>query len=311
MSAAAQDPVTGAPLAPPGAPAPLPRLRILAWLLRRELWENRSLYVAPLVIAAVIVFGFLIGARHLADRMGEALVAPPAEQAHRIFQPFSVAAALIMLTGVAVSAFYCLEALQGERRDRSILFWKSLPVSDRMTVLSKALVPLAVMPALICCTVLCTQLILLLAGGAILLARDPESAGLWMHVPLLQQAPVMIYGLVTLTLWFAPLYAWILLVSGWARRMTIFWILLPGLVVAILEKIAFGTSEFIALMHYRLVGSYREAFSSSAQHGGLIDPFTQLEPLHFLATPGLWGGLAVAAAFLAAAVWQRRRREPL
>jgi ABC-2 type transport system permease protein len=310
MSADPQTLDAGAPAAPSVAPA-TPPARILGWLLRRELWENRSLYLAPLLIAGVILFGFLISARHLVGRVRDILAAPVTEQAHLLFRPFSIAAALVLITGVVVSAFYCLEALQGERRDRSILFWKSLPVSDRMTVLSKALVPLAVMPAIVCVTVLATQLILFLAGGAVLSTSDPELATFWVRVPVLQQAPVMIYGLVTLTLWYAPLYAWILLVSGWARRMTIFWILLPSLVIAILEKIAFGTSAFIALMHYRLVGSYLEAFSPSAQRGGPIDPLTQLEPLHFLATPGLWGGLVVAAGFLATAVWQRRRREPI
>jgi ABC-2 type transport system permease protein len=308
MSADPQVLATGAP---PAANAALPPLRVLAWLVRRELWENRSTYVAPLAIAGVILCGFLIGARHLGERVRDTIGAPLGEQAHLLFKPFSIASALIIITGVAVSAFYCLEALQGERRDRSILFWKSLPVSDRETVLSKALVPLAVMPAIICLTVLATQLILLLGGGAILLAQDPDLATLWMKAPVIGQAPVVIYSLLTLTLWYAPLYAWILLVSGWARRMTIFWILLPNVVVAILEKIAFGTANFTSLMHYRLIGSFREAFSVSAQRGGLIDPLTQLEPLHFLATPGLWGGLAVAAGFLAAAVWQRRRREPL
>ncbi len=65
-----------------------------------------------------------------------------------IEQPYTFAAGCIMATAFIVGVFYCLDALHGERRDRSILFWKSLPVSDLTTVLSKASIPLVVLPLL-------------------------------------------------------------------------------------------------------------------------------------------------------------------
>ena len=49
---------------------------------------------------------------------------------------------LIMLSTTLVAVFYCLDALYGERRDRSILFWRSLPVSDTVAVLTKASIPI-------------------------------------------------------------------------------------------------------------------------------------------------------------------------
>ena len=68
-----------------------------------------------------------------------------------------------------VGVFYCLDALHGERRDRSILFWKSLPVSDLTTVLSKASIPLVILPLITFAIVIATQLIMLLLSSAAML----------------------------------------------------------------------------------------------------------------------------------------------
>src|SRR5687768_12986013 len=138
--------------------------RPLYWSIRRELWESRSIYIAPLTVAAVFLFGFMLSTITLSKRMKDVLALPPAKQPNALAIPFSIAASLILMTGFIVAIFYCLDALNGERRDRSILFWKSLPVSDRATVLSKALVPLAVVPALTFGIALCTQLIMLMVS---------------------------------------------------------------------------------------------------------------------------------------------------
>src|SRR5258708_18408447 len=112
--------------------AAMPWTRIMYWLVRRELWEYRSIYIAPLAIAAVVLFGFLIAT------LGRALATADLTQRRAVLEgPFGFSAGLIMGTAFVVGIFYSLDALHGERRDRSILFWKSLPVSDLMTVLSK------------------------------------------------------------------------------------------------------------------------------------------------------------------------------
>src|SRR5690348_3065983 len=116
------------------------------WSLRRELWEYRSLYIAPLAVAALFLFGFLISTIHLPNKMRAAFALSQEDQYKLIEQPYIIAAGLIMATTFIVGLFYCLDALHGERRDRSILFWKSLPVSDLTTVLSKVSIPLVVIP---------------------------------------------------------------------------------------------------------------------------------------------------------------------
>src|SRR5439155_13381678 len=101
--------------------------RAMLWSVRRELWENRSIYLAPLAVGVVIVFGALVGMLPAISR----------HSPHKLSQPYDFAAVALMGTMFIVSIFYCLDALYGERRDRSILFWKSTPVSDWTTVHSK------------------------------------------------------------------------------------------------------------------------------------------------------------------------------
>src|ERR1700719_4587151 len=114
------------------APSVLTATRPMYWSLRRELWENRSIYIAPLAVAGVALFGFSLSS--IAGIWEKPLRLNPAQPQ----APYDMAAGLMMLTGIVVSVFYCLDALHGERRDRRILFWKSLPVSDLTTVLAKA-----------------------------------------------------------------------------------------------------------------------------------------------------------------------------
>jgi len=276
------------------------------WSIRRELWENRSIYIAPLVVAAVFLLGIVVSMVHLAERRRAVLLLDPAQQQAAIEKPYDIGAMLLILTAFLVGMFYCLDALHGERRDRTILFWKSLPVSDLTTVLSKATIPLVILPLITFAIVVATQLIVLLLSSAVLLASG-LSAAPW--TPLSQSSLVLLYGLVVLALWHAPVYGWLLLVSGWARRAVFLWAVLPLVAIQVVEKIAFNTSYFGSMLNHRLMGFAAEAFAFNGH--GTINSLTQLTPGRFLSTPGLWVGLIFAAAFLAAAARLRRYREPI
>jgi ABC-2 type transport system permease protein len=292
------------------APAALSATRPLYWSVRRELWENRSLYIAPLVVAAVVLFASVIGTIGLPRRMRTLPTLDPAKQHAVVVMPYSMAPAPIMLATFVVGLFYALDALHGERRDRSILFWKSLPVSDLTTVLSKASIPLVVLPLIALALSVVTVFTLLLLSTAVLLGNGLSPATLWAELRFIQEPLVMLYGLTVHALWFAPLYGWLLLVSAWARRTPVLWAALPLFAIPLVERIAFGTSYFCSMLKFRVTGAMARAFDVTGQ-SGVIDRLAQLDPVRFLSTPGLWIGLAFAAAFLAAAVRLRRWREPI
>jgi ABC-2 type transport system permease protein len=298
----------------PIAAAPFSPTRPFFWSVRRELWENRSIYLAPLIAAGVILFGCAITAYHMPDLRRNALALEPARMRTAIEMPYDAAAMMIMFTAFIVGVFYCLDALHSDRRDRSILFWKSLPVSDHTTVLSKAIVPLAILPLLTFAIIIVTQFIMLLMSTVVLLPSGLAGTT-WKLLPWFQLSVILLYGLVTMTLWQAPLFGWLLLVSGYARRATFLWAVLPWLAICAIEKIAFNTAFFAQMLGNRIMGSFESAFVvvhyPKGAHVPLVDRLTQLDPLKFLSTPGLWIGLVVAAGFLVAAIRLRRYRGPL
>jgi ABC-2 type transport system permease protein len=277
------------------------------WSVRRELWENRSVYVAPLIVAIVVLFGFLISTIGLPERRQEVLLLEPAKARAMIEMPYNVAAMMLVFTAFVVGVFYCLDALYGERRERSVLFWKSLPVSDLTTVLSKVSIPLVILPLIIFLVIVATQFVMLLWTSVLLMTHHMSPASTWTNVPFLQGCLILLYGLVAIALWHAPIYSWALLVSGWARRATFLWAVVPLLAIGFFERITFGTSHFASMLKNRLLGFAPEAFAFNAHS---IDS-PQLTPLKYLSTPGLWIGLILAALFLGAAAWQRRYRGPI
>ncbi len=293
------------------APGSSPQTRPFYWSVRRELWENRSIYIAPLIVAAVGLFGFLVSSIGLPDRRRAVLLLGPAKARAAIEVPYDVAAMMLILTAFVVGLFYCLDALYGERRERSILFWKSLPVSDLATVLSKTSVPLVVLPLVTFVTIIGTQLLMLLWTSILLMTHGMSPASTWTYLPLFQQCLILLYGLGAIAMWHAPIYGWALLVSGWARRATFLWAVLPAIAIAIFEKITFDTSHFAALLKDRLFGFAPEAFAFGPHHGVGIDSLVQLTPGRYLSTPGLWLGLLFAAACVVAAIRLRRYRGPL
>jgi len=305
-SAAVLDPAADARTAAPAAPR---RTRPFYWSVRRELWENRSIYLAPLGVGAFAVVGLVIHALTMPGHMPGMLGNDPAA-AGSASVSYRVAALLMLATSFVVGAFYCLEALSGERRDRSVLFWKSLPVSDRTTVLAKAFVPLVVLPVVTFAALVAMQLTMLLLSALALLVQGVEIAPLWRELRLFRMWTMLLYALAATALWHAPIYAFLLLMSGWARRTAALWAVLPLLALVALEKLTMDTTRVLAAVSYRLFGWYGEAFALRRPERVPFSSLASLAPGRFLGTPELWIGLALAAVFIAAAVRLRRLREP-
>src|ERR1700688_2007155 len=275
------------------APAAMSATRPLYWSVRRELWEYRSIYFAPLAAAIVFLLGFFISMVSLRHRMHGVWPLDSAQGRDVFATRYELAAALIMGTGLIVGVFYTLDALYGERRDRSILFWKSLPVSDLITVLSKLTIPIVILPLLSFAITIATQFIMLLLGSIILLGSGVNIATLWTEASFVRVSLVLLYHFLTVHgLWYAPLYGWLLLVSAWAPRAPFLWAFLPPFVICGVERIAFNTSHFLALLQHRLLGPGGSMAADNHSKGFV----TTLLPDRFFSTPGLWISLGVGAA---------------
>jgi ABC-2 type transport system permease protein len=278
--------------------------RLFYWSLKRELWESRSLYLAPLAVAAIFMLGFFVSVLHLSGKMRATPGTPPEQWALSLASTYDFAALALMATTLLVAIFYCLDALYGERRDRSILFWKSLPVSDLTTVLSKASVAILILPLITFAVTVATHGMMLLLSGAVLLAGG-QSLAMLTHLSLgMRWTMLLNHLLIGHGFYYAPFYGWFLLVSAWARRGAFLWAALPPLVIGVLEKILFNTSHFAVLIGSRF-GLGGDATSKAPSTLGMI------AESHGLSSPALWIGLILTAGFLFAAVQLRRRQGPV
>jgi ABC-2 type transport system permease protein len=291
----------------PVAPAAVSPARVMYWSVRRELWENRSIYIVPLIAAGIFLLAHLISVVFL-RRHADTAWRPGSAQAGDAFAThYEIAAALIMGTALIVGIFYSLDALYGERRDRSVLFWKSLPVSDLTTVLSKLTVPFIILPLLSFAITVATQFIMLLLSSALLLGSGVNLSALWTGASFFHVSLVLLYHLLTVHgLWYAPIYGWLLLVSAWAPRAPFLWAFMPPFVICGLEKIAFNTTHCLDLLKYRLSGP-----NAPEPQGPGMDYMAHLIPQPFFTQPGLRTGMLVAAIFVALAVRLRRYQGPI
>lgn len=306
----ASNTVPGAFDSRPIAPPTLSVTQPLYWSIRRELWENRSIYLAPLGVAGAFLFAFVISLVHLPAKIRATAAIGPMQQHMVIAEPYDFVALLIMGAGFLVAIFYSLDALHGERRDRSILFWKSLPVSDLTTVLAKVSIPTVVIPLLTFAITIATQWIMLMLSSIVLLANGLGGTTIWNDLPWFQMSLMLFYHLVAgHGLWYAPIYGWLLLVSAWAKRATFLWAAFPLLAIVVIEKIVFSTSHFAGLLQYRFSGG-----PDSDALQSMNRTMTSLPHFHlgmFLTSTGLWIGLAFTALCLAGAVRLRRSQGPI
>jgi ABC-2 type transport system permease protein len=298
------------------APAMISSAQRMYWSICREFWENRWLYLAPLGVAAVFLIGFFVSSVHLPAAVRSMEMAGAQHQhnsvgghleGHLSAGAYDLAADLMMALAILTGIFYSAEALHGERSDRSILFWKSMPVSDTTTVLAKASIAIVIVPVFVCAVAFVMWWIMLLESSLVLLARGISPALLWAQLPLFQMWGLLIYHIVTAhAIWPAPVYCWLLLVGAWARRAVLLWAALPILVIGVLEKLTVNSWSFVDLIGRRVIGDAPSMAEVPAKAFTIAT--TQITFGRFLTSPGLWIGFALCAVFLIAAIRLRRSR---
>lgn len=291
-------------------------------LLRRELWEHRNLVWGPLAMAlTIIVLSVLSGAIHGSVQfdLGDAgalpqVITDPGQQ-RGVFA--AVMAGLVLpqlLVGFVVAFFYLLDSLFTERRDRSILFWKSLPVSDTKTVLSKLFIALVAMPLWIWVLTLVVGLAVFAVLAAKVSGTPAAALGTWHGGTWLAVQGTLLAKLMIGALWYLPLAGWLLLVSVLAKRAPFLWATLPFFVLSIAERTTFGTDWIGSVVARRLFGFSDEiTFTVRAGMADAGDGMTRSLSLPggfpLLGSAELWIGVAVGAALVYAAIRMRRRSD--
>lgn len=209
-------------------------MKTLPWLLRREYWENKGMLVwTPLVVAALIIIGAVSVANKLVNSQKVILfqnnlteLTPQMQQTLENIVTANYVFMTIPFFGLmAIMAFfYCLGSLHDERKDRSILFWKSLPVSDGLTVGSKLVISIVVFPLITLLVSMLTSLIVMLVLGIGLLFKGVNLFGVILSLPALYLVPLQLLALLPVyLLWAIPTAGWLMFISSAAPGRPFLW----------------------------------------------------------------------------------------
>lgn len=299
-------------------------------LIRRELWEHRALFVVPIVIGLIEALGSIVG-QVTVSTAGQAVDIAllgatnlgDAERAAAInLLMFGVSFLFIMAMG-ALMVFYALDALYAERKDKSILFWRSLPVTDAETVVSKLLTAAIVIPLITVVMIAATHLVVLTISSIWVAIRGANAWHLiWQAAPLFDNWATTLVLLLSVSVWVSPFIGWFLFVSAFTKRSPFLIAFLPFLVIPMLEKIFFGSWVFGEMLLARnpfkapifddasgtaLLFDDEEALMSMAESG--VSFLSFLDVSQFLTSIHVWLGVAVCGLLSFAAIYVRRYRD--
>jgi ABC-2 type transport system permease protein len=279
-------------------------------LIRREFWEHAALWRVPLIVAALLAISTVFSWR---IEMDGAHVKSLDDSARIVVLNMSqtMFALLIYAAAAFVVTFFALDCLYAERKDRSILFWKSLPVSDGLTVLSKFLVAAVVVPLGVFVLAIASHLIALSLWKLRVASGGVPDVVSWDTVAWVRGELVILLSLILSSLWYAPLIAAAMLLSAWLKRGPILWAFLGPFLLGLLEVIVFHTFYFWRFIQYRTTGIWH-ILATRNGHSVMNENMRMLSDLNWAAafsSPDLWLGVIAAAALLYAAARVRRYRD--
>jgi ABC-2 type transport system permease protein len=300
-------------------------------LIRREVWEHPAIWVTPLVLGVIIALLTLTGQVSI-SAFGEAVDlaivgAQNTEAAHRaslLTGLLAMIASVFAFGAWVIMVFYSLDALYAERKDKSILFWRSLPITDAEAVISKLLTALFVIPLVSVVVVAITHVVILLLTSVWIMTQGGDAGHLvWGSARLLDTWSACLVAALLLPLWMSPFIGWFLLVSAYTKRSPLLVAIMPIAILPMLEKLLVGSDWFFQAFFVRSFQSPLFQFDEFEQlemrlekdgleglsGGEPISLLAQIDLAAFFGSPSLWLGIAVCAVFTAAAIYVRRYRD--
>lgn len=296
-------------------------------LIRRELQEHRAIFVTPAAIAVIVTLGvlaMLMLASGFAKELNLALfsaqnIAGVGERRAALTGFFVGTSSIFVVALMFMTVFYSLDSLYAERKDKSILFWRSMPATDAETVVSKLLTAAIVIPAVTAVGIWITHLVNLIVISIWVATKGGDASVLiWGSVSIIDNWLAAFIIVVASGLWMSPFIAWFLFVSTWAKRMPIMWAFLPPIVLGLLEWIVFRSRYFLTAIGER--GDMTPLFHALSleqfveeerwRHG--VDNISLLEHMDlvgFVTATGFWSGLLVCGILTTAAIYVRRFRD--
>lgn len=305
-------------------------MKTLITLVRREAWEHSAIWLVPVVMSLVLVVLAIMASFGLLDELSIEMISDHDVDTREMTGGlaafnFALFGWFAMVMSV-VGTFYLLDCLLADRKDRSILFWKSLPASDTLTIGSKLLAAMFLAPLIFWVVYVITYVVIMLLFSVVVLSLGENPWTLFLSLG----NPIKAWGLVLTSyfaqsIWALPLYGWLMLVSAFAPRIPLLFAVLPPVILGVLELwIDFLKTFTISDNLFGLFGHWfanSPLIMSADMHenndfgAALGIPITHdfdhqvtvANMFDRLFSSDMLIGLAIAAVFLGATLWLRRR----
>ncbi len=302
-------------------------------LIKREILEGKNGFIlVPMILAAIAIvlvmltlmgFGkmeFFHGAEahgilSFSDAITKMQEARPDDWPAGIMVGYWVMTMPVWIVLPFVVFFSLLGTLYEERRDRSILFWKSMPVPDWQEVLVKLAVPVFVAPIMYLIVAIAAQFVIALLLSFVLLFQGGDISALWPIGLMIEVWSSGVGGGLVYGLWLLPIAGWVLFVSSFAGRMPFMWAVLPPLLLMIIEAMFFDSHEVLRWISVHLGGWMDLIGPGDLDHvDGPRDILRLLMGGPFVSKLGatfmnlnFWTGLVVGAGFIYGAITMRKK----
>jgi ABC-2 type transport system permease protein len=296
-------------------------------LLRREIWEHRSIYVTPLsvmVVMSLLSIAGLVTVSAFDNEvrlaiMGATNIVGDNERQAAMTGLFLGTSWVFLFMLAILTVFYTLDSLYAERKDKSILFWRSLPVTDVETVVSKLLVAVLVIPLITIAAIIVTHLVNLVSSSIWISMKGGDAGHLvWGSTALLDNWLAALVFTLASVVWMSPFLGWFLFVSAWTKRSPLLMAFMPLAIIPLTELIIFRSSVFAeavfgrgGMMPLFRGMDFKRFFDEERWQvdGEAIRLLSHLDLGKFLASPSMWAGVIVCALFTTAAIYVRRYRD--
>ncbi|KGJ89746.1 hypothetical protein [Colwellia psychrerythraea] len=237
--------------------------------IKKELWEfNGMLKWVPICLAGVFILipllSLLLNGLDMSEVLAGLKHLSESQDTQGLTKVFFVATAALfipfVLVGFIVQLYYFVTCLYDERRDQSVMFWRSLPVSDEVTIISKLLTGAIVIPTIFysAATVLFVGGLLLAFIGTVILSIgfDISLWGVWSSAQIFSGLGSIWLTMIPAAIWLLPLYSWLMLTSIYAKKAPFLWAVLPIVVLLIIEAIVVHYLQLSQPFFGHFIGDY-------------------------------------------------------
>ena len=294
-------------------------IQVLKAMTVREIQEHKVAFVyAPffvsIILCLVIASVYFGGTNIQTDQFNFSTEYYDEEIRQAMQSVSSISRIDIVRTGLLVLGFpilltvgfgllaYSLSTFADERKDRSLIFWRSLPVSDLTTVLSKVFVVTLIVPLMVLPYIILLQLVAMTSASIFFATNDIVSfSWLWGSYIITDWFRI-IFSLWAQALWSLPLFLWLMLAGTFAAR-PIAGAIVPPVILIVLEGVIFKTNLVLEFIENRIgFWSRSDSFPKEYQELRVVD-ITDI--LLLFSTQAFWIGILASVILVAGIVYFR------